>query len=47
VSTDRVARLRADLERLMREYLDRAEALIREAITEHEIDVRRETADEK
>jgi len=48
---DRAADARAEIERIFansaREFFDHVEDIIREAITEHEIDVRSEAADEK
>jgi hypothetical protein len=48
---DRAANARAEIERIfansLREFFDHVEDIIREAITEHEIDVRSEAADEK
>jgi hypothetical protein len=51
-ATDRAAKARADIERLfgstpLCEFFHHVEELIREAINEHEIDIRREYADDE
>jgi hypothetical protein len=46
---DRAANARAEIERIFssrfREFLDRVEDIIREAVVEHEVDVRRDSED--
>jgi hypothetical protein len=39
---DRATRVRRDIERLFRDFLDRIEDIVAEALIEHEVDIRGE-----
>jgi hypothetical protein len=39
---DRATRVRRDIERLFREFLDRIEDIVAETLIEHEVDIRSE-----